>query len=157
LRVEEERARLVREPAPRGGDVQALLPPREQRHAEVDLEPVDLPAERRLRHVQARGGARDVLLIGDGDEITEDAQIQHETDRVLSLAKKVLLGKTVPRYTHGMDGWTARLGRALAHPRAMWLVVGLTACLCAPSLATGFCTDDYAFRAMATSGSAIAP
>src|SRR5215813_11262165 len=56
-----------------------------------------------------------------------------------------------------MDGCTARLARALAHPRAMWVVVGLTACLVAPSAGTGFCTDDYGFRAMASSGSALAP
>ena len=43
----------------------------EQRLAELGLEAADLLRERRLRDVQPRGGAAEVPLLGDGDEVAQ--------------------------------------------------------------------------------------
>ena len=48
---------------------------REQLDAELVLELLHLPAERRLRDVQAGGGAPEVQLLGDGHEVTQMAQL----------------------------------------------------------------------------------
>ena len=42
--------------------------------AEFGLELLDLPAQRRLRHVQALGGAAEVQFLGDGDEAGQPRQ-----------------------------------------------------------------------------------
>ena len=47
----------------------------DERHAELRLEAADLLRERRLRDVLARGGAREVALVGERDEIAQLAQI----------------------------------------------------------------------------------
>ena len=46
----------------------------EQRGVDLAFERPDLLAERRLLDVQLLGGARDVALVSDGDEIAEVAQ-----------------------------------------------------------------------------------
>ncbi|MCY1241781.1 hypothetical protein D9M72_547020 [compost metagenome] len=46
----------------------------EQPDLELFFERLDLDAQRRLRNVQALRGAREVELLGDGDEIAEMAQ-----------------------------------------------------------------------------------
>ena len=43
-------------------------------HAELALELLDLPAQRRLGHVQALGGAPEVQLLGDGDETGQSGE-----------------------------------------------------------------------------------
>jgi hypothetical protein len=45
----------------------------QQRRAELVLELPDLAAQRGLRDVQARRGAREVALLGDRDEVGEAA------------------------------------------------------------------------------------
>jgi len=43
--------------------------------AEQALENLDLLTQSGLRHVQTRGGAAEVQLLGNGDEIAEQSQI----------------------------------------------------------------------------------
>ena len=45
----------------------------QQCHAELGLQPSDLLRKRRLGDVQALGGAAEVALLGDGDEVAEMA------------------------------------------------------------------------------------
>jgi hypothetical protein len=67
--VEQQRAGGRQLDAPRGAD--------EQLDAQRGLERLDALAERRLRDVQARGGAAEVQLLGDGDEVAQVAQQVH--------------------------------------------------------------------------------
>ncbi len=46
----------------------------EQLHPQLGLQRADLLAQRRLGDVQAKRGAREVQLLGDGDEIAQVAQ-----------------------------------------------------------------------------------
>ena len=46
----------------------------EQGGVDLALQRADLLAERRLLHVELLGRARDVALVGDGDEVAEMAQ-----------------------------------------------------------------------------------
>ena len=62
---------MLEEDAPAREELHAAGRAREERRAELVLEGADLPAERRLAHVQARGGAADVSFLGDGDEIAD--------------------------------------------------------------------------------------
>ena len=54
-----------------GEEADAAGCPLEEAGAELVLEAADLPAEGRLRDVEAASGAGDVLLLGDGDEVAE--------------------------------------------------------------------------------------
>jgi hypothetical protein len=47
---------------------------RHQGKTDFVFEVVDLAADARLRHVKFRRGARNILLFGQGDEVTEMAQ-----------------------------------------------------------------------------------
>jgi hypothetical protein len=47
--------------------------PVEERHADLTLEVVDLPRERRLRHVQLGGGTAQVAFLSDGREVAKVA------------------------------------------------------------------------------------
>src|SRR5690606_32268306 len=49
----------------------------EKRHSHFLLQFANLPTERRLRDVQASGGAGHILLLRDGDEIPELAQFHY--------------------------------------------------------------------------------
>src|SRR5262249_26994533 len=59
------------EVAPERGEDDAAAAALEERLAELVLERLNLPAERRLRDAEPLGGARDVLLLGHGDEVVE--------------------------------------------------------------------------------------
>jgi hypothetical protein len=48
----------------------------EQADAELLLEPSDVAAERLLRHVQPRGGAGEMQLLGDRHEVAKQAHVQ---------------------------------------------------------------------------------
>jgi hypothetical protein len=54
----------------------------EQPHAELPLEPGDRRAERLLRDVQSLRRAREVQLLGDGDEVPQLAQLHIHTPPV---------------------------------------------------------------------------
>ncbi len=58
-----------------GGELHAALGALEQPHAQLLLQVGDGLRQRRLRHVQARGGAAEVQLVGDGDELAPQAQL----------------------------------------------------------------------------------
>ena len=71
LDLREDRGRPPREVPPEFREHDAPPSPLEQRLAEFVLEGLNLAAERRLRDAQPLGGAGDVLLFGDGDEVLE--------------------------------------------------------------------------------------
>jgi hypothetical protein len=67
----------------------------EQVGAEGVLELLNLVAQRRLGYVEARGGAAEVELFRDGQEIAQQARL--EVDRAsLSLARDTGLGQNRP-------------------------------------------------------------
>ncbi len=76
-RAGEQRPRLGEKGPALGIEMHALLRPLEQGEAQLFFQLHDLPAERRLGQVQQFGGAADIALFGDGDEIAELAQIEH--------------------------------------------------------------------------------
>src|ERR1700733_3575299 len=65
LRALQHRPRFDEENLPGVGEPDGFRLMLEERNAEFAFEVADLPAERRLRNVEARGGARDVLFFGD--------------------------------------------------------------------------------------------
>src|SRR5262249_38653415 len=69
--VVEDRGGLGREVAPELGEHDAATAALEQRLAELVLEGLDLPAQRRLRDAEPPGRARDVLLLRHGDEVVQ--------------------------------------------------------------------------------------
>ena len=72
---------MIEEHPPARQEAHAARRPREQRRAELVLERADLPAERRLAHVEARGRAPDVLFFRDGDEIADLLEAHARKDR----------------------------------------------------------------------------
>jgi len=64
----------------------------EQVGAEGALELVDLVAQRRLGDVQARGGPTEMELLGDGQEVAEQARLEIDSPR-LTLARGTGLGQ----------------------------------------------------------------
>jgi hypothetical protein len=72
----EDPARTREEHLAGGRELDAAGRAVQQRHAELGLEPADLLRERRLGDVQALGGAAEVALLGDGDEVTEVSELQ---------------------------------------------------------------------------------
>ena len=62
---------MLEEDAAAREEAHAARRAREERRAELVLERADLPAERRLAHVEALGGAPDVAFLGDGDEVAD--------------------------------------------------------------------------------------
>ncbi len=71
--VADELCRAARERLPGGRRRDASWMPLEQRHAEFTLEVVDLPGERRLRHVQLGGGTAQVAFLCGGQEVAKMA------------------------------------------------------------------------------------
>jgi len=67
----------------------------EQVGAERLLELVDLVTQRRLGDVEARGGAAEVKLLCDGQEVAEQARLEVDRAR-LSLAWETGLGQNRP-------------------------------------------------------------
>ena len=61
-------ARLGQQRAARRRQLDVAAVAAEELDAELALEAADLLGERRLRHLQARGGAAEVQLLGDGHE-----------------------------------------------------------------------------------------
>jgi len=57
------------------GELDAARRALQQRHAELLLEPGDRGAQRLLGDVHAARGAREVQLLGDGDEVAQVAQL----------------------------------------------------------------------------------
>ena len=58
-----------------------------QRHAQGFLQIPNLPAQRRLRHMQPCRCARDVLLLGNGNKISEMAQF-HVAAKIAALERE---------------------------------------------------------------------
>lgn len=104
----------VEEEALAGGEeADAAGGPLEEAGAELVFEAADLPAEGRLRDVEALGGAGDVLFFRDGDEVAELGEAHGRT-----------VGGGLVRRKGGARWWRGRFeaagggrGRAGAPPR----------------------------------------
>nr|WP_257817290.1 enolase C-terminal domain-like protein [Phenylobacterium sp. J367] len=67
----------LRQETPAGrGQAYAAAVPLQQRHVEDALQNLDLPAERRLGHVQPRRGAAEMELLGHGHEAAEVGEVE---------------------------------------------------------------------------------
>jgi len=75
LDATEDVLRLAQEGAAGIGQRDVMPAPIEQRHANLCLELADLLAQRGLRRVQTAGGAREVQLVGDSDEVFQVAEL----------------------------------------------------------------------------------
>ena len=69
LNLGEDCARVSEKSGAFGQQLHASRCPAKERRAQFVFEVADLPAQRRLRDVQATGSAADVLLLGDRDEV----------------------------------------------------------------------------------------
>jgi hypothetical protein len=65
---------MLEEHLARGQQPHAAPGALEERRPQLVLQPLDLAAERGLRHVQALGGAAHVALLGDDDEVADLAE-----------------------------------------------------------------------------------
>ena len=77
----QHRPRFRQEGTTRGGQRHRMAGALEQPHPQLPLQHLNLPAERRLGHVQALGGATEVELLGEGDKGAEVGRIQHRRAR----------------------------------------------------------------------------
>ena len=92
-----ERSRcLLKEGPTRGGELDVPAGANEQVGAERALELVNLVAQRGLGDVQARGGAAEVQLLRDGQEVAKQARLEIDSPR-LTVARNTGLGR--PRRT----------------------------------------------------------
>jgi len=73
----EQRLRLDEEGAAGGGERHRARTAGEQRDAELMLQQLDLPAQRRLRHVQALGGTAEIQFAGQGGEAAQLGEFEH--------------------------------------------------------------------------------
>jgi hypothetical protein len=80
----ERKRRLVEQRSARGGELDPSARAHEQRRTEGVLELADLTAQRRLRDVQARGGAAEMEFLSDGQEVAERARLEIKS-RTLSI------------------------------------------------------------------------
>jgi hypothetical protein len=76
LRFLQHGARGFMKHPPGGGELDTPRRPMEQGMADPGFEALDLLRQRRLRYVQASGGATEVELLGEHDEVTEMGQFQ---------------------------------------------------------------------------------
>jgi hypothetical protein len=78
LSVLEHGTRLVVERGSRGRERDSGGRAVQQEGADIGFELLDGPAQRRLGHVQARGGAPEVALLGDRYEVAKRAQVHYQ-------------------------------------------------------------------------------
>jgi len=69
----------------------------EQRHPEFPLEASDLHREGGLRHMQSLGGAPEMPLLGDGQEVVETAQV-HDRDPLSPSIQTILDSGSLVRF-----------------------------------------------------------
>jgi hypothetical protein len=87
--------RLGEQRAAGGGQLDPSARAQEQWRAELVLELADLVAQRRLRDVQARGRAAEVELLGDGEEVAQQARLEVDRRRLSVGDDWVLDGREV--------------------------------------------------------------
>lgn len=75
-RVRQQRTGFGQEGAALGIEMNPLLCPLEQSDAKLLFQLHDLPTERRLRNMQQFGGSTHIAGFGDGDEISDLAQVE---------------------------------------------------------------------------------
>lgn len=78
----EDRARIFEKALPRAGKRRVPRVPLDEAHAELFLERRDLPAERRLRQVQAFGRAPEMQRFRQRHEIAHLPDVEHDTEKV---------------------------------------------------------------------------
>ena len=78
LSLLEQGPRLLVERGSRGRERASGRRAVQQECADIGFELPDGPAQRRLGHVQAGGGAPEVALLGDGDEVSKRAQVHYQ-------------------------------------------------------------------------------
>jgi hypothetical protein len=74
----ERAATFLAEDATRVGEPDAARRAEQERDADFALERADLPAERRLRHLQPRGGAAEVQFVRDREKVTHVAKLHRD-------------------------------------------------------------------------------
>ncbi len=83
----------------------------QQRDAELPLQLLDRPGERGLGHAEALGGAAEVQLLGDGDEVPELAYLHVTHTATVSIAPgSVLHARRAQRLTDEQVTRTGKLG-----------------------------------------------
>ena len=82
----EQTPTLAQERAPSIGELDMPAGAVKQRHAELLLESADLVTQRGLGDVQPLGGPAEVKLLGDGDEVLHEPQVQAFDRRSLVIA-----------------------------------------------------------------------
>jgi hypothetical protein len=75
LRVGKDASGLAQEQLPGLGQLDGAARPDQERPAQLAFQVLDLLRERRLGDAEALRGAPEVPLLGDGDEVTEVAQL----------------------------------------------------------------------------------
>jgi|GEM_PF-6901779 len=73
----EQRLGLDEEGTTGGGERHRTRAASEQRDAELVFQQLDLPAQRRLRHVQALGGATEIQFAGQGGKAAQLGEFEH--------------------------------------------------------------------------------
>jgi hypothetical protein len=82
--------RFLEEHLPGGGELDLAAGAHEQLGAEGALELADLGAQRRLGDVQPRGGTAEVELLGDGQEVANQARLKIDSPSLSIAWEKVL-------------------------------------------------------------------
>jgi hypothetical protein len=80
------RAGFREKDAPGFGEPHGFRAVVEKRNAQFIFEVANLPAQRRLRNVKPRGGARHVLFFSDGDEVSQVTEF-HFADELIVLTR----------------------------------------------------------------------
>ena len=71
LRITHDLPRLRQKKTTRLSQINTLPNAIKQRHPQLRLQHADLPAQRRLRHMQSLGCGRNAQILGGGDEVTK--------------------------------------------------------------------------------------
>ena len=77
LRQPQDSQGLGQETAPGGGEADRAAGPVEELDVEDAFQHLDLPRERRLRHVQPGGGTPEMQFLRDGGKAAELTEIEH--------------------------------------------------------------------------------
>jgi hypothetical protein len=77
--LRDRRARAIKQDTPSLGHLDAARLAAKELNAELGFDCLDPLAKRRLLHAEPLGSPRDVTFLGNGDELTEVAQLDSHT------------------------------------------------------------------------------
>src|SRR5262249_35060810 len=103
LRLGDQGPRFFQEHASGIGQLHASLRPVKKGGLQLSLEAPDLLAQGRLRDAQPRGGAPKMELLGDGEEVTQVAEL-HAATHITNVS--VLPGKYIGRPLRPIASWS---------------------------------------------------